>query len=274
MGSDIEVVNAARASFEKQSVIMTKRDESLLDYLLEHNHTSPLRHCYMTFELKQPIVVLRHIWKHCIGSNFCENSPAWNESSRRYITDESEHYIPSLWRKRSSDKKQGSLDEVIDNNEHVTEMLKRHIKQSEELFHEALKLGVCEEQARFFMLGNIVYGRCHWTLSLQAAMHFYDLRESHLAQKETRDVAIALGNEVEKLYPLSWAAFKRYRSREINLDKVMRHISPVIDDDETKKNIRCFLGELFPLDQTTKWVFTKKKEKKVVSFKSPNDEWT
>ena len=50
MGSDLSVVNAARASFAKESKEMTVNDGRLLDFLVRENHMSPFRHAFMTFE--------------------------------------------------------------------------------------------------------------------------------------------------------------------------------------------------------------------------------
>src|SRR5690606_9314482 len=59
MGSDLSVVNAARASFAKESKEFGEKDERLLDFLMREEHTSPLRHCFVTFEVKAPLFVAR-----------------------------------------------------------------------------------------------------------------------------------------------------------------------------------------------------------------------
>jgi thymidylate synthase (FAD) len=48
MGSDLTVVNAARVSFAVEKDSLYNRDEKLIKYLLEHNHTSPFEHCAVT----------------------------------------------------------------------------------------------------------------------------------------------------------------------------------------------------------------------------------
>ena len=49
MGSDLEVVNAARVSFDKASELIDDkiqdRDIKLIRYLAEHGHWTPFTHC-------------------------------------------------------------------------------------------------------------------------------------------------------------------------------------------------------------------------------------
>jgi len=44
MGSDLSVVNAARASFAKESSQFSTNDARLIDFLARENHMSPFRH--------------------------------------------------------------------------------------------------------------------------------------------------------------------------------------------------------------------------------------
>lgn len=51
LGSDLSVVNAARASFAKRSTRLTDRDRHLIRFLAEHGHTSPFRHAAARFHV-------------------------------------------------------------------------------------------------------------------------------------------------------------------------------------------------------------------------------
>lgn len=59
MGSDLSVVNAARASFAKESHEFSKNDARLIDFLARENHMSPFRHAFVTLEIKAPLMVAR-----------------------------------------------------------------------------------------------------------------------------------------------------------------------------------------------------------------------
>jgi thymidylate synthase (FAD) len=104
MGDDLDVVNAAKVSFAKESKEFDDNSVRLIKYLAKHKHMSPFGHCFASFHVKAPIFVARQLVKH----KFLR----WNEVSRRYVDDEPEFYVPDVWRGRSADKKQGSDGEI------------------------------------------------------------------------------------------------------------------------------------------------------------------
>ena len=88
MGTDLSVVNAARVSFGKRKEAWDDKDEVLVRYLAEHEHTSPFRHAALQFHAKAPIFVFRQWMKHRIASEF-------NEISGRYVEfAEDEFFVP------------------------------------------------------------------------------------------------------------------------------------------------------------------------------------
>jgi thymidylate synthase (FAD) len=48
MGTDLSVVNAARVSFGVEREELNDKDVKLINYLMQHNHTSPFEHCALT----------------------------------------------------------------------------------------------------------------------------------------------------------------------------------------------------------------------------------
>jgi len=121
LGDDLTVVNAARVSFDKESdwkknvksppadKELYDKDIKLIKYLAKHNHFTPFTHCSITLRETVPIFVARQRFKHTIGFTY-------NEVSRRYVDDLPEFYIPTEWRKKADDRKQGSSEETIDIN--------------------------------------------------------------------------------------------------------------------------------------------------------------
>ena len=81
MGGDLDVVNAARVSFHKESNELSSNDIKLIHYLAKHDHWTPFAHCFAKFRVKVPIFVARQWFKHTVGF-------AYNEVSRRYVSDE------------------------------------------------------------------------------------------------------------------------------------------------------------------------------------------
>lgn len=209
MGTDLSPVNDAKVSFDKESSSMGDQEKRLITYLAEHQHTSPFRHSVLKFEIYAPLMVARQWWKHVIGSEHGEGYDrltAWNESSRRYITEEPTFLIPggAEWRSIPKNRKQGSGDNLDSEvGTQFTEALKRHVAESLELYEQALENQVCPEQARLFLPAYGLYVRWVWTGSLQAVAHFLQLRLEEGAQKEIRDYAEAVEVLTRERFPIA-----------------------------------------------------------------------
>lgn len=204
MGSDLSVVNAARASFAKESLELDKKDVHLIDFLIRENHMSPFRHAFATFEFKAPLMVARQHWKYVVGSDHTMDS--WNESSRRYVTIEPEFYVPAVdeWRLAPDNKKQGSggpigpwIGSVL------TDELNRYIEQGEALYAMAMDNGVAAEQARLFLPAYGMYVVYRWTCSLQSIALFLNQRLDEGSQVEIRDYARAVLSLIQPEFPIS-----------------------------------------------------------------------
>ena len=201
MGSDLSVVNAARVSFGKTSVMednmwgpptLKEKDDKLIRYLAEHKHTSPFGHCFASFHIKAPVFVARQLVKH----KFLR----WNEISRRYVDDEPEFYDPKVWRGRSADKKQGS-DGVV-----YTDADPEFVNHTAlRVYNDMLEDGVAPEQARMVLPLNTMT-EWYWSGSLDAFSDMCNLRCKADTQAETRQVAQQIDNKMIELFPISWDA--------------------------------------------------------------------
>ena len=210
IGSDLTVVNAARCSYNKKSEELAEKDKRLIKFLAKHGHASPFRHAMLQFEVYAPLMVARQWFKYIVGSSHLEptgdNMTAWNESSRRYITEEPTFYIPQAdeWRSVPENSKQGSGEPVIENlGAYFTEELLNYIEQGEELYRQALASEVCAEQARLFLPAYGMYVRWYWTASLQSVTHFLNQSLSHDAQKEIQEYAKAVYDLINPHFPVS-----------------------------------------------------------------------
>lgn len=204
MGSDLSIVNAARASFAKETSEMRPSDARLLDFLVRENHMSPFRHAFITFEIKAPLMVARQHWKYVVGSDHTMDS--WNESSRRYITMEPEFYIPNKedWRLAADDKKQGSGGPVDPlTGAFLTEELTSYIEKGEALYRKAMESGVAPEQARLFLAAYGMHVVYRWSCSLQSLALFLNQRLEEDAQKEIQAYAEAAFELVKDKFPVS-----------------------------------------------------------------------
>jgi thymidylate synthase (FAD) len=204
MGSDLTVANSARVSYDKESKELTERDIRLIKFLAREGHTSPFRHAILQFEVYAPLMVARQWWKYVVGSDHVMD--AWNESSRRYITEYPAFYIPKAdeWRSAPENSKQGSGEPIdIKIGEQHTKALMNYVKLGEDLYEQALHNGICAEQARLFLPAYGMYVRWYWTASLQSIAHFLNQRLAHDAQKEIQEYAEAVYELVKPHFPVS-----------------------------------------------------------------------
>lgn len=204
MGSDLTVANAARCSYDKKSEEMSPRDEKLIAFLAREGHFSPFRHATLQFEVYAPLLVARQHWKYIVGSD--HTMDAWNESSRRYVTEEPVFYVPneSEWRTAPENSKQGSGEPVDKSRgfDYKTKLLD-YIKEGEYLYNRALDEGICAEQARLFLPAYGMYVRYYWSASLQSVCHFLNQRLAHDAQVEIQEYAKAVHELAKVHFPLS-----------------------------------------------------------------------
>jgi thymidylate synthase (FAD) len=214
MGSDLSIVNDARASFEKSSSNLDTKDIKLINYLIKHEHTSPFRGVVFKFKVKAPLYICRQWWKHVIASNHNEEQLGWNEKSFRYVAidDSDEFYIPPTFRKQSKNNKQatiGNLDQEL--NQQAIALYQQQCESSYQAYINLLDLGVGREQARGILVPS-VYTSWVWTVSLQALLNFIDLRLGAGAQTEIGAYAQAIVELIEPIVPISMKAWSTKNS--------------------------------------------------------------
>jgi thymidylate synthase (FAD) len=204
MGSDLTVANAARVSFAKESKELSKNDERLIAFLAREGHTSPFRHATLQFEIKAPLMIARQWWKYVVGSD--HTMDAWNESSRRYVTEEPVFYLPHAdqWRSAPEDKKQGSGAPIdIMSGRFLTTALEELIERGEELYKMALERGVAVEQARLLLPAYGMYVSWYWTGSLQSVAHLINQRVAKDAQLEFQQYAKVIYELAKHEFPVA-----------------------------------------------------------------------
>jgi thymidylate synthase (FAD) len=202
LGNDLSIVNAARVSYDKESEVFTDKDVKLINFLIREEHTSPLRHAALTFEVYAPLMVARQWWKYAVASTHIDDQNGWNESSRRYITEDEQFYIPEAgaWRSKPENSKQGSGAPIL-NGGQFTMDLNNYVAQGQELYQRALDYNIAPELARLFLPAYGMYVRYRWTTSLQGVMTFLDQRLEHDAQVEIQEYAKAVNTLTNQAFP-------------------------------------------------------------------------
>ena len=204
MGTDLTIANAARVSFNKESVAqsdgsLSNKDFTLIKFLADHNHWTPFAHPQITLRIKAPIAIRTQLFKHKIG--MCEN-----EISRRYVSYEPDMYYPFFRSKPENGIKQGSGQFITDPTVKLTvdKLYRDAAEKCLETYDKLLESGIAPEQARF-VLPQGTYTEWWWTGSLSAYARIYKQRIDPHAQWEVREVARGIGEIISPLFPDAWS---------------------------------------------------------------------
>ena len=213
-GDDLDVVNAARVSFDKESDwvldftndpkfgegVLKEADRKLICYLAKHKHTSPFNHSFITMRVKAPIFVARQLVKH--------KFLPWNEVSRRYVDSEPEFYFPDEWRSRSTDgAKQGSGVAVSKEvNLYALGFTDEVVRTSLTCYNNLLENGIAPEQARMILPQNMMT-EWIWSGTLGAWLDMIKLRRGDGVQEETKEVARIAYSYILQQFPVSAEAY-------------------------------------------------------------------
>ena len=200
LASDLAVVNAARVSFNQESDELDERDAGLVRFLMREGHGSPFEHGYFRFLVKAPLFVVREHHRHRAGHSY-------NEWSGRYSKLEPEFYVPDYVRTQVGKPGAYSFEPV---DETTREATRREVAQNAErafqTYERLLEQGVAKEVARA-VLPLSTYTKYYWSCNPRSLMHFCSLRNHEAAQYEIRQYAAAAESFLERLMPVTHAAF-------------------------------------------------------------------
>lgn len=216
MGDDSSVVQAARVSYGRG----TKRrsqDRDLINYLMQHHHTTPFEMAEIKLHVKLPIFVARQWIRHRTASV--------NEYSARYSVLDREFYVPEPKRlaAQSSTNRQGR-EKLLEEAEasHVLGLLRDDAEKAYDHYLDLLnedsqgnrrradRLGLARELARMNLSVNF-YTQWYWKVDLHNFMRFLQLRADPHAQFEIRAYAEVLIDILERWVPLTAEAFHEFR---------------------------------------------------------------
>ena len=233
MGGDESIVQSARISYA--SGIKTEiEDKRLIDFLLRHRHTSPFEMCEIKLHVKMPMFVARQWIRHRTANV--------NEISARYSVLNSEFFIPELedMSTQSSNQKQGRSKKLEESR--AIEIRNKMTSLSQgayDFYNEILEEdNLTRELARGILPVNM-YTEIYWKIDLHNLLHFLSLRSKVGAQKEIRDYANVILNEIVKVWvPMIYDAFMKYNMNAVTFyAKDMEAISKIIDSGKLQELI-------------------------------------
>jgi thymidylate synthase (FAD) len=162
---------------------------------------TPFEHNAFRYHIRCPIFVAREWFRHRVGS--------FNEFSLRYAKATEDFYVPDAADVRSQVGKPGAYSfEPVDAElaERTREELQAVYDQAFATYERLVEAGVARELARS-VLPVGAYTQFYWTVNARALMNFLSLRNSEFAQLEIRRYAEAVETYLERVMPVTHAAF-------------------------------------------------------------------
>ena len=203
MGSDLDVVNAAKVSFSSEKKEIDESCVGLINYLMKNKHATPFEHTIFKFRIKAPIFVTREWMRHRWSS--------FNEMSMRYYAPEQiEYYIPAYNNIRKQIGKPGaySFEEIEDpeTKDLFYSVFQQTILQADTAYYKLLEAGIAKEIARC-VLPVTQYTEFIWTVNTRSLINFISLRNDSNAQYEINQYAKEIENIFSQKMPITHEAF-------------------------------------------------------------------
>lgn len=168
--------------------------EGLLRYMIRHKHWSPFQMASACFEIETTRDIGRQILRHRFDVQ---------EFSQRY-TDVSVLPKAELRECRLQDEKNRQSSLLCDDdelNQRWSQMQQEIFERSMVLYRAALAAGVAKEQARALLPEGLTPSRMYMSGTLRSWMHYCQLRTQPETQKEHREIAQAIKDELMKHVP-------------------------------------------------------------------------
>lgn len=203
MASDLDVVNAAKVSFNQEKKEIDESCVGLINYLMKNKHATPFEHCVFKFRIKAPIFVTREWMRHRWSS--------FNEMSMRYHTPTTiDFYTPSSDRVRKQTGKPGSysFEEIQDPEvkDLFYSVFRSITLDADEAYYKLINAGIAKEIARC-VLPVSQYTEFIWTVNARSLINFISLRNESNAQYEISEYAVIIENIFSKKMPITHSAF-------------------------------------------------------------------
>lgn len=216
--ADVAITRNARISY-LQGDKSAKEDETLVRYLVENRHTSPLESVVFQFRMKIPIFVERQLIRH--------RTARVNEQSLRYTKADDSSYYPTM-RMQSQVNRQGSSDQEI------TPAIESGYRRIQELNAEVYRIyetivetkdandkpkpSAAREVARVALpVAQMI--EMTWQMDLHNLQHFLRLRIDAHAQLEIQEFANAVYRLVQPRAPIAMKAFQDFQLNSVTFNQ-------------------------------------------------------
>lgn len=163
----------------------------LINYLVKHKHWSPFEMVDACFEIKTSRAIAAQILRH--------RSFTFQEFSQRY--SKATNFITYPARSQDLKNKQNSIDNLPEETKDwFAKVQAANNAVAAGIYEQAIEKGIAKEQARF-LLPLSTKTTLYMKGSLRSWIHYIDVRTDVSTQKEHRDIAVAIKEELKKQFP-------------------------------------------------------------------------
>jgi thymidylate synthase (FAD) len=179
----------------------TGTSKKLIQYLVKHEHWSPLEMVSLCLEIETTRDIARQILRH--------RSFSFQEFSQRYA-DPTKDMDFVLREARFQDHKNRqnseSLDMTNDMHRQIAyqweQMQNRVISEAKNAYEWAIAKGLAKEQARAVLPEGLISSKLYMNGTLRSWVHYIQLRSKNGTQKEHIEIAKACAKVISECFPM------------------------------------------------------------------------
>ncbi len=167
----------------------------LISYLQRHKHWSPFEHYSLTIEIECPKDIAVQILRH--------RSFKFQEFSQRYADVTQMGFTTRECRLQDTKNRQNSIeveDSFMESRWHGLQL--EILNASKKAYQSALDAGIAKEQARALLPIGLTMSRLYMTGDIRSWLHYLAVRLDPTTQKEHRQLAALIKDEVSKYFDL------------------------------------------------------------------------
>lgn len=182
----------------------TETSERLIQYLIRHQHWSPLEMVSACLEIITTRDIARQILRH--------RSFSFQEFSQRYAdptAELDEAFVLREARFQDTKNRQNSVDfDMTDNSQRLLAIeweraQKRVLFAVKKEYQWAIDNGIAKEQARAVLPEGLTVSRMYMNGTLRSWIHYMELRAANGTQKEHQQIAVACAQAIAAIFPMA-----------------------------------------------------------------------
>ena len=204
-GSELDVQDlvayCARVS-NPSNQLNTETNERLINYLIQHQHWSPLEMVSACLEIETTRDIARQMLRH--------RSFSFQEFSQRYADPTRDlDFVIRETRLQDTKNRQNSIELDLTDPEHreLNKMWRERqyqlIKLARETYGWAVTNGIAKEQARAVLPEGNTVSRLYMNGTLRSWIHYIQLRAANGTPLEHQEIALACAAVITQIFPMT-----------------------------------------------------------------------